>query len=753
MAWTQYNVVSNNTVFSNGWRGIFVYSYGADSITQYNEVNWNDVYFNGRDGIYVTSNSYSSYTYYNDVLCNTVYGNTWSGIVINAGYHYTPYLRYNNASHNVVFDNGEHGIWMYAHNSQSYSVYNQYNVVFDNTIYNNTLHGIYFYAHHNSYNAGTYIQNNSVIQHNITSNGQSGIYIYYINSASTQIKYNMVYLNNIDSNGQYGMYIIGGTENTIYHNNFINNNGGGIQAYDGGDSQWDNGYPSGGNYWSDYTGMDMLSGSSQDQPGADSIGDTPYTFSSNQDNYPLMYPWGHPIHTNEYPYVTSYINDPSPTIWVHVTDDSAIDLSSIDLYVNGFNVFSTKNPIADGYNVSYIHGGTFTDGQVVTCRIVVGDFDGNTLDWTWTFSVDMTAPLVDSVSPLDGAENVPLDTTINITFSEIMDHTSAESAFSISPSVNGNFSWNGTTMIFTPDSPLAFNTIYTVTINTGATDIAGNNLVSNYVWSFNTGDTAPPEHSNEDPAIDGYTSDLTPIISVHVTDISGVNVSTIRLYVQTYTVDYDLAPITDGYNVSYWHAAGFSAEEVVVCRIVAEDIYGNTLDFTWNFTVLSSFDITLTTGWNFISLPLVQANTSILTVLSSIEGQWDYVQYYDATDTSDHWKSYDINKPAILNDLWNIDHTMGFWLHVTNDTTLTVYGTPPVNASVQLYAGWNMVGYPAGDDSNYTVADLKADTGATSVEAYNSSAEYGTKVLDDSYVLKKGEAYWVNVPSDIIWTP
>jgi hypothetical protein len=51
---------------------------------------------------------------------------------------------------------------------------------------------------------------------------------------------------------------------------------------------WDDGYPSGGNYWSDYTGTDA---------NYDGIGDTPYTIDAlNQDRYPLMGPFGSRIH-------------------------------------------------------------------------------------------------------------------------------------------------------------------------------------------------------------------------------------------------------------------------------------------------------------------------------------------------------------------------------------------------------------------------------------------------------------------------
>jgi len=58
-------------------------------------------------------------------------------------------------------------------------------------------------------------------------------------------------------------------------------------------NSWDHGYPDGGNYWSDYRGVDVFSGPSQHVTGSDGIGDTPYFKvpyppSQFQDRYPLM---------------------------------------------------------------------------------------------------------------------------------------------------------------------------------------------------------------------------------------------------------------------------------------------------------------------------------------------------------------------------------------------------------------------------------------------------------------------------------
>jgi hypothetical protein len=99
------------------------------------------------------------------------------------------------------------------------------------------------------------------------------------------------------SNIETGIYldscICGGHDNRIYHNNFIYNgeqHNGQAQNFDY--NYFDDGYPSGGNFWSDYTGMDNYSGPDQTDPGSDGIGDIPYPIEWGvKDNYPLMEVW------------------------------------------------------------------------------------------------------------------------------------------------------------------------------------------------------------------------------------------------------------------------------------------------------------------------------------------------------------------------------------------------------------------------------------------------------------------------------
>jgi parallel beta-helix repeat protein len=97
------------------------------------------------------------------------------------------------------------------------------------------------------------------------------------------------------SENNYAIYFDehGSGGDTIYHNNFVNNNQQVPLDSVSYNVQWDDGYPSGGNYWSDYNGKDLFRGPYQNETGSDGIGDTPYVIDAdNQDNYPLMNPWG-----------------------------------------------------------------------------------------------------------------------------------------------------------------------------------------------------------------------------------------------------------------------------------------------------------------------------------------------------------------------------------------------------------------------------------------------------------------------------
>ncbi|MHA1569013.1 MAG: Ig-like domain-containing protein [Alphaproteobacteria bacterium] len=105
---------------------------------------------------------------------------------------------------------------------------------------------------------------------------------------------------------------------------------------------------------------------------------------------------------------------------------------------------------------------------------------------------DNEPPHVMSTYPLDGWVDLKLDTYMRVTFSEEMDRESVELSFHVVDNtggeVGGDYSWDATGMVitFTPASVLLEDSLHTVTVLTGASDLAGNRLETQYKFSFYT---------------------------------------------------------------------------------------------------------------------------------------------------------------------------------------------------------------------------------------------------------------------------
>jgi parallel beta-helix repeat protein len=121
---------------------------------------------------------------------------------------------------------------------------------------------------------------NSTVSQNIVSLSTTGL---KIETSGNTICANMI------SENQVGINITNSNDNVIFHNTFADNT---VQASisNSAGNVWDDGYPSGGNYWSNHTGPDVQSGPNQDQPGSDGIVDTACTVAvGSVDRYPLVH--------------------------------------------------------------------------------------------------------------------------------------------------------------------------------------------------------------------------------------------------------------------------------------------------------------------------------------------------------------------------------------------------------------------------------------------------------------------------------
>jgi len=154
--------------------------------------------------------------------------------------------------------------------------------------------------------------------------------------------------------------------NIFYHNNFINNTNQVGNAW-GINTKWDSGYPSGGNYWSDYNGTDLFSGLHQNETGSDGIGDTPYviaTYGNNTDYYPLMNPWTPTPPTP--PVVTA-------TVDIH---PQALNLRSRGKWITAYI------ELPEGYHVNDVNVSSIMLNGTIPVEpkpIAIGDYDNNSI--------------------------------------------------------------------------------------------------------------------------------------------------------------------------------------------------------------------------------------------------------------------------------------------------------------------------------------------------------------------------------------
>jgi len=139
-------------------------------------------------------------------------------------------------------------------------------------------------------------------------------------------------------------------------------------------------------------------------------------------------------------------------------------------------------------------------GTTYTGTITTGATDpgGTPLlgNYVWTFATIAPPPTVISTIPANLAANVAIGQVLSATFSEAMTPASISgTSFTVTgpggTAVAGAVTYSGVTATFTPTIALAFGTVYTATITTGATNVAGVPLTANYVWTFTTL-TAPP---------------------------------------------------------------------------------------------------------------------------------------------------------------------------------------------------------------------------------------------------------------------
>jgi len=748
LAGVQNNNISNNNVSNNRY-GIHLensdnntleantISHNIGGITldssSNNTLKGNTVKYISCDGMSLglstnntLSNNTLSYTHHgirlhhsnvNTVANNIASNNSEQGIRLDGSHN-------NTVNNNTALDNGHDGIllWACAHNMVSNNDANSndrsgiyLSECVDNMLCNNT-------ANSNIY-AGIVLNRvsneNTVVNNNVSNNSQYGTYLWC--SRNNELKTNI-----ISGNGEYGIYLVkdmyGGSDNNCIHNNYFDNTNNAYDDVNNTNNIWNTtktegtniigGPYLGGNFWAkpDGTGFSQIC----TDVDMDGICDSSYMLASDNIDYlPLTAP------------------------------DTTLDTTSPNLIFN---------------------------------------------------------------SPTNGEVNVPItQPTVSFTFNESMQPDVSVTWWGLNDNYTNNISidWisDQKTISFTFDRDLPVNTTISWVLNPsthvlGFKDLASNLLPADtYYGSFSTAtavedqliDTqngiarlsTPEGFIDEASTVDESSLPPNPEIEfpfgVFSFNISNLDIGqTINISIE---LPQELPPDAKywkfGRTISdptpHWYEIPMeiSSDNISIKIQLTDGGLGDD-DLTANGEIVDpgapsvsrtaqNILIKLNSGWNLISLPLMPDDPNVNSVLSPISGNYSIIWTYNASDTADHWKKYDPSTP-FGNDLTTMEPGKGYWIMMTSDDTLPNSGTMPEPADIELWSGWNLIGYNSLNPQTITDALSSINGNYSIIWAYNASdsTDYwkkydpNTPFGNDLANMEPGKGYWIMMTTDDI---
>ncbi|MCJ7575497.1 MAG: carboxypeptidase regulatory-like domain-containing protein [Dehalococcoidia bacterium] len=208
---------------------------------------------------------------------------------------------------------------------------------------------------------------------------------------------------------------------------------------------------------------------------------------------------------------------------------------------------------------------------------------------------------------------------------------------------------------------------------------------------------------------------------------SGVLVTVNATYITTTVSDGSFAIDVPGgtHNVTFAYPGFHTVAYDNVTVIAGEGISLPPVLLTPIETV--EIQLSLKAGWNMVSVPLALADDSISEVFPGVAG----IFTWNATS-----RSYYV--PMV------IEPEKGYWVAVTENTTITINGTPVDTWTTDIKAGWNMIGSVT---TNSSIADPNDDPDGSVI-----STAYWWDPVSKSYILttdiEPGKGYWVASQND-----
>lgn len=306
-------------------------------------------------------------------------------------------------------------------------------------------------------------------------------------------------------------------------------------------------------------------------------------------------------------------NTIATAVFNEAMDPTTLDNSTFTLTgpgttpVNGVISYDAPN-----HSVTFTPAGVLVPSTTYTATITTGAEDllgqplASNFVWTFTTAATLCQPPSppSSVNPANGTSGICPSTVVAATFPQaMMPATINPATFTLTgpgiTPVAGTITHDAPNQmfVFTPTSPLALNTTFTATITTGAQDVSGNALASNFAWTFTTSAAACPPPlapsvisvSPPDEALGICPATVVTAVFDEAMDPATITTTTLTL------AGPGVTPVTGavtldstGRVASFTPASDLALSTTYTGTVTtgAQDLIGNGLasDFVWSFT-------------------------------------------------------------------------------------------------------------------------------------------------------------------------
>ncbi|MCJ7575495.1 MAG: right-handed parallel beta-helix repeat-containing protein [Dehalococcoidia bacterium] len=632
-----------------------------------------------------------------------------------------------------------------------------------------------------------YSSDGNFLTGNIVRDNQAGIRLGY--SYDCRIEHNLVarneydgisidgdghliYGNTISQNGNCGVRVWSTGSGDIHHNNFVDNGDNARSWSSEGPNSWDDGAE--GNYWSDY-GERYPDAEEIDGTG---IWNTTYEIpgdGGDKDNYPLV----EPVETlvpNQPPMGPG---NPSPADdaigvsasadldWIGGDPDPA-DTVTYDIYF-GINATppleETIGPYPATQSLITYDPGTLAGAMTYYWKIIATDSHGMSAEGPlWNFTTQSSAPSITVTCP-NGAENWTVGSTQTITWTSSgvtgdvrigisRDGGSSWSDFITDTANDGNESW----IVTGPATSQARIRVMSAS-DGGIWDMTdGNFVIDVEVWvvamvadagvegrnanlefgmypnatdGYDCGTDLPSPPPEPGVLFEGYFSIIDPLFPGLNKDFRGEIPNVWTLTVKSTDQDIELTWDASGIPSDLWPLMDTGIGKINMKT--QDNVVLSPGQYTITISVSEEVEIELSlqAGWNMVSVPLALADNWPSAVFPGVAG----IFAWNATS-----RSYYV--PTV------IEPEKGYWVAVTENTTITIRGTPIDTWTTDINAGWNMIG------SVITVASIVDPNDDPDGSVIPTA--YWWNPVSKSYVLttdiEPGKGYWVAALNDCILT-